>query len=129
VRDSTTGIFLGFLMYLTEGSCFSSPAAARTLIAGIHGCSLPDLAGSAAVVCAWHRRPLRMDVSRDIPPRWMVLQSRATTRAALAVALCAGVYRVRGVVSPLAALAIPLTTESGGFPDRERILSHFFGIW
>src|ERR1700674_1938278 len=47
------GIFFwGFLIYLTEGFVFLiTGLQARTLIAGIHGDSLSDLAISAAVVC------------------------------------------------------------------------------
>ncbi len=127
------GIFFwDFLMYVTEGFVFLiTGLQARTLIAGIHGDSLSDLAGSAAVVCAvvivarfvwtfpatYLPRWLVPAIARDDPaPPWQWPFALAFTG-------------VRGVVSLAAALAIPLSTESGElFPDRDRILFLTFSV-
>jgi len=124
--------FWDFLIYLTEGFVFLiTGLQARTLIAGIHGDSLSDLAASAAVVCAvvviarfvwtfpatYLPRWLIPSVARDDPaPPWQWPFALAFTG-------------VRGIVSLAAALAIPLTTESGeSFPDRDRILFLTFSV-
>ncbi len=127
------GIFFwDFLMYLTDGFVFLiTGLQARTLIAGIHGDSLADLARSAAVVCAvvivarfvwlfpatYLPRWLIPSIARDDPaPPWQWPFALAFTG-------------VRGVVSLAAALAIPLMTESGEpFPDRDRILFLTFSV-
>src|SRR5450631_4410529 len=127
------GIFFwDFLMYLTEGFLFLiTGLQARTLIAGIHGDSLSDLAVSAVVVCAvviiarfvwmfpatYLPRWLIPSVARDDPsPPWQWPFALAFTG-------------VRGTVSLAAALAIPLMTESGElFPDRDRILFLTFAV-
>jgi len=127
------GIFFwDFLMYLTEGFVFLiTGLQARTLIAGIHGDSLPDLAGSAAVVCAV------VIVARFVwmfpatyLPRWMVPSiARDDPAPPWQWPFALAFTGVRGVVSLAAALAIPLTTESGEFfPDRERILFLTFSV-
>ena len=64
------GIFFwDFLMYLIEGFVFLiTGLQARTLIAGIHGDSLTDLAVSAAVVVRRrHHGALRVDVPGHLP--------------------------------------------------------------
>jgi Na+/H+ antiporter len=127
------GIFFwDFLMYLTEGFVFLiTGLQARTLIAGIRGDSLRELAVSAAVVCGvvilarfvwmfpatYLPRWLIPSVARNDPaPPWQWPFALAFTG-------------VRGIVSLAAALAIPLTTESGApFPDRERILFLTFSV-
>src|SRR5450631_4337599 len=127
------GIFFwDFLIYLTEGFLFLiTGLQARTLIAGIHGDSLSDLAVSAVVVCAvviiarfvwmfpatYLPRWLIPSVARDDPsPPWQWPFALAFTG-------------VRGTVSLAAALAIPLMTESGElFPDRDRILFLTFAV-
>jgi CPA1 family monovalent cation:H+ antiporter len=104
---------------------------ARTLIANLRGDSLRELAASAAVVCGvvivtrfvwmypatYLPRWLIPSVARDDPaPPWQWPFALAFTG-------------VRGIVSLAAALAIPLTTESGAlFPDRERILFLTFSV-
>src|ERR1700689_4223467 len=127
------GIFFwDFLIYLTEGFVFLiTGLQARTLIAGIHGDSLSDLAISAAVVCAvvivarflwifpatYLSRWLIPSIARDDPsPPWQWPFALAFTG-------------VRGIVSLAAALAIPFTTANGGlFPDRDRILFLTFAV-
>jgi monovalent cation/hydrogen antiporter len=127
------GIFFwDFMIYLTEGFVFLiTGLQARTLIAGMHGDSLADLAGSAAVVCAviilarfvwmypatYLPRWLIPSVARDDPaPPWQWPFALAFTG-------------VRGIVSLAAALAIPLTTSGGeNFPDRDRILFLTFAV-
>jgi Na+/H+ antiporter len=127
------GIFFwDFMIYLTEGFVFLiTGLQARTLIAGMRGDSLADLAGSAAVVCAviimarfiwmfpatYLPRWLIPAVARDDPsPPWQWPFILAFTG-------------VRGIVSLAAALAIPLTTNSGAlFPDRDRILFLTFAV-
>jgi CPA1 family monovalent cation:H+ antiporter len=127
------GIFFwDFLMYLTEGFVFLiTGLQARTLIAGIRGDSLTDLAVSAAVVCAvvimarfvwmfpatYLPRWLIPAVARDDPaPPWQWPFALAFTG-------------VRGIVSLAAALAIPLVTTSGQpFPERDRILFLTFAV-
>jgi Na+/H+ antiporter len=124
--------FWDFLMYLTEGFVFLiTGLQARTLIAGIRGDSLTDLGVSAAVVCAvvivarfvwmfpatYLPRWLVPSIARDDPaPPWQWPFALAFTG-------------VRGMVSLAAALAIPLTTDSGElFPDRDRILFLTFSV-
>jgi len=127
------GIFFwGFLIYLTEGFVFLiTGLQARTLIAGIHGYSLTDLAVPAALICGvvivarfvwmfpatYLPRWLIPSVARDDPaPPWQWPFALAFTG-------------VRGIVSLAAALAIPLTTAAGElFPDRERILFLTFSV-
>jgi monovalent cation/hydrogen antiporter len=124
--------FWDFLMYLTEGFVFLiTGLQARTLIAGIRGDSFTDLGASAAVVCAvvivarfvwmfpatYLPRWLVPSIARDDPaPPWQWPFALAFTG-------------VRGMVSLAAALAIPLTTDSGElFPDRDRILFLTFSV-
>jgi len=127
------GIFFwDFMIYLTEGFVFLiTGLQARRLIAGMRGDSLTDLAASAAVVCVviiaarfvwmfpatYLPRWLIPSVARDDPaPPWQWPFALAFTG-------------VRGIVSLAAALAIPLTTNSGEiFPDRDRILFLTFAV-
>lgn len=127
------GIFFwDFLMYLTEGFVFLiTGLQARTLVASFHGDSLRELAASGAIVCGvviaarfvwmfpatYLPRWLIPSVARNDPaPPWQWPFALAFTG-------------VRGVVSLAAALAIPLTTESGAlFPDRERTLFLTFSV-
>jgi monovalent cation/hydrogen antiporter len=127
------GIFFwDFLIYLTEGFVFLiTGLQARTLIAGIHGDSLTELALSAALVCAvvivarfvwmypatYLPRWLIPAIARDDPsPPWQWPFALAFTG-------------VRGIVSLAAALAIPLTTDNGDlFPNRDEILFLTFSV-
>jgi CPA1 family monovalent cation:H+ antiporter len=121
------GIFFwNFLIYLTDGFVFLiTGLQARTLIAGIRGERLTDLAVSAAVVCAV------VIVARFVwafpatyLPRWLVPSiARKDPAPPWQWTFALSFTGVRGMVSLAAALAIPLTTESGApFPDRDRIL-------
>ena len=127
------GIFFwDLLIYLIEGIVFLiTGLQARTLIAGIRGYSIRELALSAVVVCAvviaarfvwmypatylprWLFPALRR---RDPSPPWQWPFALAFTG-------------VRGIVSLAAALAIPLATESGQpFPDRDLIVFLTFAV-
>jgi CPA1 family monovalent cation:H+ antiporter len=118
--------FWDLLIYLIEGMVFLvTGLQARTLIAGIRGYSIGELAGSAAIVSAavilarfvwmypatylprWLSARIR---SRDPAPPWQWPFALAFTG-------------VRGIVSLAAALALPLATDSGmPFPNRNLIL-------
>jgi monovalent cation/hydrogen antiporter len=127
------GIFFwDFLNYLIEGMVFLiTGLQARSVIAGIRGYSLAELATSAALVSAV------VIVTRFIwmypatyLPRWLVPAIRRKDPSppwqwpfALASA------GVRGVVSLAAALAIPLVTANGApFPQRDLILFLTFSV-
>jgi CPA1 family monovalent cation:H+ antiporter len=127
------GIFFwNFLIYLTDGFVFLiTGLQARTLIAGIRGERLTDLAVSAAVVCAV------VIVARFVwafpatyLPRWLVPSiARKDPAPPWQWTFALSFTGVRGMVSLAAALAIPLTTESGApFPDRDRILFVTFSV-
>jgi monovalent cation/hydrogen antiporter len=117
---------------LIEGSVFLiTGLQARTLIAGIHGDSLSDLAVSAAVVCAV------VIVARFIwmfpatyLPRWLFpAVARADPSPPWQWPFALAFTGIRGTVSLAAALAIPLTTENGAFfPARDRILFLTFSV-
>jgi CPA1 family monovalent cation:H+ antiporter len=127
------GIFFwDLLIYLTEGMVFLiTGLQARTLIAGIRSYSIRELALSAVVVCVvviaarfvWifpatylPRWLFPAIARRDPSPPWQWPFVLAFTG-------------VRGIVSLAAALAIPLTTESGQpFPDRDLILFLTFAV-
>ncbi len=127
------GIFFwDFLIYLTEGFVFLiTGLQARTLIAGIHGDSLSDLTLSAAVVCAVViiARFVWMFPATYLP-RWLIPSvARADPSPPWQWPFVLAFTGVRGTVSLAAALAIPLTTESGAlFPDRDRILFLTFSV-
>ncbi|WP_158815689.1 Na+/H+ antiporter [Methylocapsa sp. S129] len=127
------GIFFwDFLNYLIEGMVFLiTGLQARSVVAGIRGYSLSELATSAALVSAV------VIVARFVwlypatyLPRWLVPAIRRNDPSppwqwpfALASA------GVRGVVSLAAALAIPLVTEGGqAFPERDLILFLTFSV-
>jgi Na+/H+ antiporter len=127
------GIFFwDLLIYLIEGSVFLiTGLQARTLIAGIHGDSLSDLAVSAAVVCAV------VIVARFVwmfpatyLPRWLFPAiARVDPSPPWQRPFLLAFTGIRGMVSLAAALAIPLTTENGAFfPDRDRILFLTFSV-
>jgi monovalent cation/hydrogen antiporter len=127
------GIFFwNLLIYLIEGSVFLiTGLQARTLIVGIHGDSLSDLGGSAAVVCAV------VILARFIwlypatyLPRWLFPAiARADPSPPWQWPFALAFTGIRGAVSLVAALAIPLTTESGApFPERDRILFLTFSV-
>src|ERR1700683_2998381 len=127
------GIFFwDFLIYLIEGSVFLiTGLQARTLIAGIHGESLRDLALSAAVVCAVviAARFLWMFPATYLPRRLIPAIARADPSPPWQWPFALAFTGIRGTVSLAAALAIPLTTESGDpFPDRDRILFLTFSV-
>jgi Na+/H+ antiporter len=127
------GIFFwDLLIYLIEGSVFLiTGLQARTLIADIHGNSLSDLAGSAALVCAV------VIVARFVwmfpatyLPRWLFPAiARADPSPPWQWPFALAFTGIRGAVSLVAALAIPLTTENGAyFPERDRILFLTFSV-
>ena len=127
------GIFFwDFMIYLTEGFVFLiTGLQARTLIAGMRGDSLADLAGSAAVVCAViiMARFIWMFPATYLP-RWLIpAVARADPAPPWRWPFILAFTGVRGIVSLAAALAIPLTTNSGAlFPDRDRILFLTFAV-
>jgi monovalent cation/hydrogen antiporter len=127
------GIFFwDFLIYLTEGYVFLiTGLQARTLIASIRGDSLTGLASSAAVVCAVviMARFVWMFPATYLP-RWLIPSvARADPSPPWQWPFALAFTGVRGTVSLAAALAIPLTTESGAlFPDRDRILFLTFSV-
>jgi CPA1 family monovalent cation:H+ antiporter len=127
------GIFFwDFLIYVTEGFVFLiTGLQARTLIADIRGDSLADLAVSAAVVCAVViiARFVWMFPATYLP-RWLIpAVARADPAPPWQWPFALAFTGVRGIVSLAAALAIPLTTESGElFPDRDRILFLTFSV-
>jgi CPA1 family monovalent cation:H+ antiporter len=127
------GIFFwDFLMYLTEGFVFLiTGLQARTLIAGIHGDSLRDLTLSAAVVCGGiiAARFVWMFPATYLP-RWLIPSiARNDPSPPWQWPFALAFTGVRGIVSLAAALAIPLTTQSGAmFPDRDRILFLTFSV-
>ena len=127
------GIFFwDFLNYLIEGMIFLiTGLQARSVIAGIRGYSMSELAISAALVSAV------VIVARFVwvypttyLPRWLVPAIRRKDPSppwqwpfALASA------GVRGVVSLAAALAIPLSSDAGQpFPHRDLILFLTFAV-
>jgi CPA1 family monovalent cation:H+ antiporter len=127
------GIFFwDFLIYMTEGFVFLiTGLEARTLIAGIHGDSLSDQAISAAVVCAAviMARFVWMFPATYLP-RWLIPSvARADPSPPWQWIFALAFVGVRGTVSLAAALAIPLTIESGAlFPERDRILFLTFSV-
>jgi Na+/H+ antiporter len=124
--------FWGFLMYLTEGFVFLiTGLQARSLIAGIRGDSLFDLARSAGVVCAVVviARFIWMFPAAYLPPWLIPSVARADPAPPWQWPFVVAFTGVRGIVSLAAALAIPLTTESGEpFPERERLLFLTFSV-
>jgi CPA1 family monovalent cation:H+ antiporter len=124
--------FWEFLIYLIEGMVFLiTGLQARALIAGIHGYSIAELVAAAAIVSAV------VIVSRFIwmypatyLPRWLFPQIRRRDPSPpwqwpFLIAFAG----VRGIVSLAAALAIPLTTDSGApFPGRDLILFVTFAV-
>jgi monovalent cation/hydrogen antiporter len=127
------GIFFwDFLNYLIEGMVFLvTGLQARSVIAGIRGYSVSELATSAALVSAVviAARFVWMYPATYLP-RWLVPAIRRNDPSppwqwpfALASA------GVRGIVSLAAALAIPLVTEGGQpFPQRDLILFLTFSV-
>lgn len=116
--------FWDFLMYLTEGFVFLiTGLRARTLIAGIRGDSLRDLTASAAIVGGGVilARFVWMFPATYLP-RWLIpVIARNDPSPPWQWPFALAFTGVRGIVSLAAALAIPLTTESGAiFPDRDR---------
>src|ERR1700722_13845925 len=127
------GIFFwGFLNYLIEGMVFLiTGLQARSVIAGIRGYSLSELATSAGLVSAV------VIVARFIwmypatyLPRWLVPAIRRKDPSPpWQWPLALSSAGVRGIVSLAAALAIPFVTESGQmFPDRDLILFLTFSV-
>jgi len=127
------GIFFwGFFTYVIEGMVFLiTGLQARTIAAGIEGFSAGELATSSAVVCGvvilarfvwmypatylprWLFAPVRR---HDPSPPWQWPFALAFTG-------------VRGIVSLVAALALPLATATGDpFPYRSLILILTFAV-
>ncbi|MGO8917949.1 MAG: Na+/H+ antiporter [Stellaceae bacterium] len=127
------GIFFwDFLIYVIEGMVFLiTGLQARTLIGGMRGYSLSELAVAATVVSAV------VIVARFVwmypatyLPRWLIPAVRRKDPSPpwqwpFALAFTG----VRGIVTLAAALAIPYTTESAeSFPDRDLILFLTFAV-
>jgi Na+/H+ antiporter len=124
--------FWEFLIYLTEGMVFLiTGLQARTLIVGIRRYSIFDLAFSATVISTVViiARFVWMYPATYLP-RWLVPAIRRKDPSPpwqwpTALAFTG----VRGIVSLVAALAIPFTTDSGEpFPQRDLILFLTFSI-
>lgn len=121
------GIFFwDLLMYLTEGLVFLiTGLQARTLIAGIHGYSMPQLATSAALVCAVviGARFIWMYPATYLPRLLVPSIARNDPAPPWQWPFILGFTGVRGVVSLAAALAIPMTIQNGEpFPHRNLVL-------
>jgi Na+/H+ antiporter len=121
------GIFFwDVLVYLIEGIVFlMTGLQARTLIPGLGTYSLSALAGSAAVVT------VAVILARFVwiypatyLPRWLIPAiARKDPSPPWQWPFVLGFTGVRGIVSLAAALAIPLTMDSGRpFPNRDLIL-------
>ena len=128
------GIFFwDLIIYLIEGFVFLiTGLQARTLIEKAHDFPVSELADRHRGDRGHrHRGALRLDVSR--PPicragsfrRWRRRDPSPPWQQVFVL----GFTGVRGVVSLAAALAIPLTIESGApFPHRDLILFATFGV-
>jgi CPA1 family monovalent cation:H+ antiporter len=121
------GIFFwDFLIYMTEGLIFLvTGLQARTLVGGISGYSLRQLATSSALVCAIVILARLLWVyPATYLPRWLIPSvARSDPAPQWQWPLVLSFTGVRGIVSIAAALAIPLTLESGQrFPERDLIL-------
>jgi len=124
--------FWSFLIYLIEGLVFLiTGLQARTLIEGIRGYSISELVASAAIVCAV------VIVARFVwmypatyLPRWLVPAiARKDPSPPWQWPFALAFTGIRGIVSLAAALAIPLTIESGApFPQRDLILFLTFAV-
>jgi monovalent cation/hydrogen antiporter len=127
------GIFFwDFLNYLIEGMIFLiTGLQARSVVAGLHGYSIPELAISAGLVSAvvilarfvWLYPATYL-------PRWLVPAiRRKDPYPPWQFPFALSSAGVRGVVSLAAALAIPLTTGAGHpFPNRDLILFLTFAV-
>ena len=127
------GIFFWeVLVYLIEGIVFlMTGLQARTLLMGLGTYSLSALAGSAAVVT------VVVILARFVwvypatyLPRWLIPAiARKDPSPPWQWPFVLGFTGVRGIVSLAAALAIPLTMDSGRpFPDRDLILFLTFAV-
>ena len=127
------GIFFwDVLVYLIEGIVFlMTGLQARTLLVGLGTYSLSALAGSAAVVT------VVVILARFVwiypatyLPRWLIPAiARKDPSPPWQWPFVLGFTGVRGIVSLAAALAIPLTMDSGRpFPDRDLILFLTFAV-
>ena len=127
------GIFFwDVLVYLIEGIVFlMTGLQARTLLVGLGSYSLSALAGSAAVVT------VIVILARFVwiypatyLPRWLIPAiARKDPSPPWQWPFVLGFTGVRGIVSLAAALAIPLTMDSGRpFPDRDLILFLTFAV-
>ena len=127
------GIFFWeVLVYLIEGIVFlMTGLQARTLLVGLGTYSLSALAGSAAVVT------VVVILARFVwvypatyLPRWLIPAiARKDPSPPWQWPFVLGFTGVRGIVSLAAALAIPLTMDSGRpFPDRDLILFLTFAV-
>jgi monovalent cation/hydrogen antiporter len=127
------GIFFwDFFTYVIEGMVFLiTGLQARTIAAGIKGYSIADLATSSAVVCG------AVIVTRFVwmypatyLPRWLFPGVRRRDPSPpwqwpFALAFTG----VRGIVSLVAALAVPFVTASGHpFPHRDLIVILTFAV-
>jgi CPA1 family monovalent cation:H+ antiporter len=127
------GIFFwDFINYLIEGMVFLiTGLQARGVVASIRDHSLSELATSATVVAAV------VIVARFVwvfpatyLPRWLIpALRRRDPSPPWQWAVLLGFTGIRGIVSLVAALAIPLTTQSDAtFPGRDLILFLAFSV-
>jgi len=126
------GIFFwDFFIYLIEGMVFLiTGLQARRLLGGIDHYSMQDLILSATVVTAV------VIVTRFVwmypatyLPRWIPAVARKDPAPPWQWPFVLASTGVRGIVSLAAALAIPLTAESGHpFPNRDLILFLTFSV-
>lgn len=127
------GIFFwDFLNYLIEGMIFLiTGLQARSVIAGIRGNSMSELAASAALVSAVVIGARFVWVyPATYLPRWLVpAVRRKDPSPSWQFSFALSSAGIRGVVSLAAALAIPLTTAAGQpFPHRNLILFLTFAV-
>jgi monovalent cation/hydrogen antiporter len=127
------GIFFwNFLIYLIEGLVFLiTGLQARTLIEGIRGYTVSELVASAAIVSAVviGARFVWMYPATYLP-RWLIPAiERKDPSPPWQWPFALAFTGIRGIVSLAAALAIPLTMESGApFPHRDLILFLTFSV-
>src|SRR6202045_3049380 len=127
------GIFFwDVLVYMIEGIVFlMTGLQARTVITALGSYSLSALVGAAAVVSAVVILARFVWVfPATYLPRWLIPAiARKDPSPPWQWPFMLGFTGVRGIVSLAAALAIPLSTESGDlFPDRDRILFLTFSV-
>jgi CPA1 family monovalent cation:H+ antiporter len=124
--------FWDFLNYVIEGLVFLvTGLQARRIIRGIHGYSTFTVLTSAGVVCAVVivTRFLWMFPATYVP-RWVSPRLRARDPSpSWQFPFLLSAAGVRGIVSLAAALALPVTLQSGApFPHRDLVLFIAFAV-